>query len=165
MLRSFIALSVLAGCLNFSSVEAQSDIHRNDSMILSDMILPFLDKAPNGNPDWHLLEMEIKAKYGETYLDRNLTKAHIYYYFGKNWPVFSKALVHYTESYENKDDLRMMNKNAKMVLQYSQQPEEWKSALGWVKRAVDKEPDNAGYKETYDALSMKIRTQTLKGGN
>jgi hypothetical protein len=51
-----------------------------------------------------------------------------------------------------------MNKNAKMVLQYSKDPEEWKAAAAWVKHAVDKEPGNADYKETYDGLTMKIKT-------
>lgn len=67
--------------------------------------------------------------------------------------------MHFTVDYENKEDLRLMNKNAKMILKYSKDPEDWKTALTWVKHAVDKEPANAAYKETFDALSEKIKTQ------
>ena len=131
-------------------------VRYNDSLILANIIKPLVSSA--AAPDWDALATDVKAKYGESYIDRTVTKTKIYYYYGKDWPVFSKALVHYTVAYEDKEDLRLMNKNAKMVLQYSQDPEEWKAAVAWVKHAVDKEPDNAAYKETYDALTMKIKS-------
>jgi hypothetical protein len=136
----------------------------NDSIVLADMIMPFLSNGAT-TPDWVALGAAVKAKFGEGYVDRSVTKAKIYYYYGKDWPLFSSALVHYTEVYENKDDLPLMNKNAKMVLQNSQRVEEWKAAAGWVKHAMDKEPSDHGYKDTYDALTTKIKAQVMMGGH
>jgi hypothetical protein len=135
----------------------------NDSIILADIIMPLVNNAAVA-PDWRALGADIKSKYGDSYVDRSVTKAEIYYYYGKDWPLFCKALVHYTEVYENKDDLPLMNKNAKMVLQYSQSTDEWRSAAGWVKHAMDKQPDDHGYKDTYDALTTKIKEKVLMGG-
>lgn len=149
-----------------SLLKAQSPdamtVRQNDSLILANMIMPVVNSG--ATPDWDVLAGDVKAKYGDSYVDRTVTKAKIYYYYGKDWSVFSKALVHYTEAFEDKDNFKLMNKNAKMVLQYSKDPEEWKAAAVWVKRAVDKEPGNAGYKETYDALTTKIMGQLLTGG-
>ena len=134
-------------------------IKKNDSIILADIITPLLSDSENANqePDWAALESKVKNQYGKSYTDRTVTKAKIYYFYGKDWASFSKALVHYTEAFEDKNDLKLMNKNAKMVLQYSQSPEEWKTAQSWAKRASDGEPNNDGYKETLDALKAKIR--------
>jgi hypothetical protein len=94
----------------------------NDSIILADVILPLVGRATNAHeiPDWQVLGQDISTKYGDNYVDRNVTKAKIYYYYGKDWRLFSQSLVHYTEAYEDKEDFKLMNKNAKMVLQYSQ---------------------------------------------
>jgi len=145
-------------------VSAQSnEVRRNDSLILAGMIMPLVSNSAT-TPDWDALARDVKAKYGDSYVDRAVTKARIYYYYGKDWPVFSKALVHFTEVYEDKDNLKLMNKNAKMVLQYSQDPNDWKAAVTWMKRAMDKEPGNAAYKETYDALTTKVKEKVLMGG-
>ena len=144
---------------SFQCLQAQSS---NDSIILADIIMPLVNKAAV-SPDWGALGAEIKTKYGESYVDRSVTKAQIYYYYGKDWPLFCKALVHYTEAYESKDDLSRMNKNAKMVLQNSENPEELKTAAGWVKYAMKKEPGDHGYKDTYDALTTKIKEKVLGG--
>lgn len=132
---------------------------RNDSIIITDIINPTSNDAlgKGQTPDWEAMRSQIALKYDGTYADRTITKARIYFYYGKDWPLFSTAIVHYTEAYEDKDDLRLMNKNAKYILRYSQEPAEWKKAQSWVKHAVDKEPSNSTYKETYDALEMKIK--------
>lgn len=127
---------------------------RNDSLILADMIMPL---AANDAPDRAVFADDVKTKFGENYVDRSVTKAKIYYYFEKDPVVFSNALVRYTEKYEDKDNCKLQNKNAKMVLKYSQDPKEWKAAQAWAKRAMGKEPGNAGYKETYDALTAKLK--------
>ena len=155
-LSLMIVILASVSLLQAQSPEAARTVKHNDSLILANMIMPLVNSG--ATPDWDALAGDVKAKYGDSYIDRTVTKAKIYYYFGKDWPVFSKSLVHYTEAYEDRGNLRLMNKNAKMVLQYSQDPEEWKAAVAWVKHAVDKEPGNADYKETYDGLTMKIKT-------
>ncbi|MDO6433031.1 hypothetical protein Q4E93_20655 [Flavitalea sp. BT771] len=168
MKRILLVLFVISSfqCLQAQSANATSaemlTRQRNDSIILADIIMPLVEKS-TAVPDWDGLGATVKEKYGDTYVDRSVTKAQIYYYFNKDWPMFCKALVHYTEAYENKDDLRRMNKNAKMVLEYSQSPEELKTAAGWVKYAMNKEPDDHGYKDTYDALTTKIKEKVLGG--
>lgn len=148
----------------FGKYAADSTGRRNDSVILENIIKPLVIQANASQemPDWQVLGQDISVKYGDSYVDRNVTKAKIYYYFGKDWPLFSRALVHYTEAYENKEDLKLMNKNAKMVLQYSQDQDELKTALVWVKHAVDKEPGNTTYKSTYDGLVVKIKASIPK---
>lgn len=158
MKKRLSILLVILTSVTFLSAQSPdaATVKHNDSLVLAGMITPRVNNGAT-TPDWNALAADVKAKYGESYVDRTVTKAKIYYYFGKDWPVFSKALVHYMETYEDKDNLRLMNKNAKMVLQYSQDPEEWKAADAWVKRAVDKEPGNAVYKETFDGLMTKIK--------
>jgi hypothetical protein len=153
-------------CLQAQSSKATSSEmltrQHNDSIILADMIMPLMNDGA-AVPDWDGLGAAVKAKYGDSYADRSVTKAQIYYYYNRDWPLFCNALVHYTETYENKDDLRRMNKNAKMVLEYSESTEECKTAAAWVKHAMDKEPDDHGYKDTYDALTTKIKSKVLGG--
>jgi len=129
-----------------------------DKVVIAQIITPAEQQAARQNqpPAWDEMTKEITAKYSATEADRAVTKARIYFYYGKDWALFSAALVHYTTAYEDKEDLRLMNKNATYVLQHSTNPEEWKTARGWVKHAVDKEPSNATYKATYDALTEKI---------
>ncbi len=127
---------------------------RNDSLILADMIMPL---TASDAPDWVVFADDVKMKFGDSYVDRSVTRAKIYYYYEKDPAVFSRALVHFTEKYEDKDNYKLLNKNAKMVLKYSRDPKEWKAAQAWAKRAMDKEPGNAGYKETYDALTAKLK--------
>ena len=156
-------LFLLSGILIFATATAQVD-HKlddntvqTDKTIANDLILPVLAKG--GEPDWKVLRATIVAKYGDTYSDRNVTKARIYYFYDKDWAQFSTALVQYTQQYEYRDSLTLMNKNAKMVLNHSENPAEWKAAQAWVKYASDKNPSNEEYKATYDALSAKIGGQ------
>jgi len=107
-------------------------------------------------PDWKVLRTTIVTQYGDAYADRTITKAKIFYYYSKDWPQFSSALVQYTNNYEYRDSLPLMNMNAKMVLDHSNNPGDLKAAQAWIKYASDKNPSNEEYKATYDALSAKI---------
>ena len=137
-------------------IASDATIRYNDSVILAEMILPLADKSET--PDWDTFAADVKAKFGEGYVDRNVTKGKIYYYYSRDWNAFSKALVRYTEKYEDKNDAKLMNKNAKMVAQHSQDPEDCKVALAWLKRGMEKEPDNTDYKQTYNALMEKTKS-------
>ncbi|HTI93150.1 MAG TPA: hypothetical protein VL727_21270 [Puia sp.] len=127
-----------------------------DKVIIQAIIQPAEQQAATNEPAWAAIGQQIRMTYSETQADRALTKAKIYYYYGKNWPHFSTALVHYTETYEDKYDFPLMNKNANFVLTYSANPREWQAAQAWVKTAVDKEPGNSAYKTTYDSLTARI---------
>jgi hypothetical protein len=152
---------VFLGCfVAFSVATAQAD-HKlddqtlqTDKTIMADIIRPALGAGQE--PDWKILRTTIVAKYGDTYADRNVTKARIFYFYGKDWAQFSTALVQYTQNYEFRDSLSLMNKNAKMVLEHSDNPADWKAAQGWVKYAADKNPSNEEYKATLEALGAKI---------
>lgn len=158
------SFSALLGCLLACAVaHAQAD-HKlnpqtlqNDSTILEQVIYPAIQQPQE--PDWQVLRTTIVTRYNDSYADRNVTKAKIFYFYGKDWAQFSTALVKYTQNYEYKDDLVLMNKNAKMVLNHSQNPADWKAAQGWAKYACEKETGNAAYKATYDALTAKINGQ------
>jgi len=127
-----------------------------DGVIMKTIINPAEESAGSGGPNWTAIGQQVRASYTELQADRAITKAKIYYYYGKDWAQFSTAIVHYTDAYENKDDGALMNKNAKMILDHSQDPKEWKAALGWIQHALEKQPNNETYKATRDALNAKL---------
>ena len=157
--------SALAGCLLVVAVaHAQAD-HKlddqtvaNDKVISKEIIHPALQNARSQNqePDWKVLRTSITTRFDAASADRNITKAQIFFFYGRDWARFSTALVQYTQNYEWRDSLSLMNTNAKMVLDHSQNPAEWKSAQSWAKYASDKNPSNDTYRATYDALTEKI---------
>ncbi|HXB07667.1 MAG TPA: hypothetical protein VNW04_11135 [Puia sp.] len=130
-----------------------------DKIIINSIIKPAEQAAGDQAPNWAALEAQIKASYSDVQTDRAVTKAKIFYYWSKDWPQFSTALVHYTDVYEDKEDFKLMDKNAKMVVDHSTNLRDWKAALTWVQHAADKEPGNAEYKATVDALKAKINGQ------
>jgi hypothetical protein len=151
----------------FFAATAQSDHKLDDQTIQTDktiraqIIKPFIAAADQQNqpPDWKVLRTTIVAQYGDTYADRTITKARLIYYYGKDWPQFSSMLVQYTNNYEYRDSLPLMNMNAKMVLDHSDNPTNLKAALSWAKYASDKNPSNEEYKTTLDALTAKLNGQ------
>lgn len=63
------------------------------------------------------------------YTDRNITKAKIYYFYRRDWAQFSTTPVQYTDKYEFRDSLVLMNKNAKMILENSANPADYSSPI------------------------------------
>jgi hypothetical protein len=157
-MRSFIIISGLL--LTLSLANAQTKLTREniqkDSLIKADIIDPAVGDTPGGAPDWQALTSEITKKYDTVYADRTVTKAKIYFSYGKDWPAFTTAVVRYTDKYEPKDNLRLLNKNANFILQYSTDKKELEAAQGWSRHTVENDPANADYKKTYDALTAKI---------
>ncbi|HWB94249.1 MAG TPA: hypothetical protein VG605_20485 [Puia sp.] len=156
--------AVMACCLAITFANAQAD-HKldsqtvaNDKAIMHEILNPALQNARSQNqePDWKALAATISGQFNSSYADRNITKAKIYYFYGRDWSQFSTALVQYTQNYEYRDSLSLMNKNAKMILDHSQNPADWKAAQSWAKYASDKNPSNDAYRATYDALTDKI---------
>lgn len=129
-----------------------------DSVIKAEIIDPFQKaSAEKGNePNWQELQLQIALKYDSVFADRLTNKAQIYYYYGKEWPAFTAALVRYTEKYENHEDIVLLDYNAKMILQFSADIKELETALAWSKRTTDKDPGNKNYKQTYEELKSKI---------
>jgi hypothetical protein len=151
---------LLAFGLIFSTLSSRAQdkkaLDSVDKVIISTIIKPAESAAGSVGPNWVAIGQQVRVSYSDEQTDRAITKAKIYYYYGKDWAQFSSAIVHYTDTYENKDDGELMNKNAKMILDHSQDPKEWKVALGWIQRALDKAPDNSSYKATRDALNAKL---------
>src|SRR5258708_6561128 len=153
---------VLSGLLLVSSLsyaQNKKSLDSVDKIIINQIITPAEQHDPGQEPQWTALTQQIKASYSDVQADRAITKGQIYFYYGKNWPKFCAALVHYTEAYEDKNDLALMNKNANFILDRSTDPKELATALGWIKHAVDKEPSNEKYKTIYDALAAKVNVQ------
>ncbi len=153
---------LLAGTALSQSNNAQNKktLDSLDKIVIAEIITPAEAAAKdNGqDPNWADLTKKITDKYSAVQADRVVTKAQIYLYYGRNWPLFSTAIVHYTEKFEDKDDLKLMNTNAKFILQRSNSAEELRIASGWIKHAVDKEPANTAYQETYNAIQEKLKT-------
>ena len=151
----------LLGCsLSFTAIQAQAD-HKldsttiaNDKIIKAEILSPALKTGQE--PDWKMLATTITTRFDGNYATRNITKAKIYYFYGKDWAQFSTALVQYTQNYEYRDSLSLMDKNAKMILDHRQNPADWKAAQSWAKYASDKNPSNDTYRATYDALTARI---------
>jgi hypothetical protein len=130
----------------------------NDRTINHEILQPALKTAreQNQEPDWKILRTTITTRFDATYADRNITKARIFFFYGRDWAQFSTALVQYTQNYEWRDSLSLLDKNAKMILENSPTPADWKAAQSWAKYASDKNPSNDTYRATYDALTEKI---------
>jgi hypothetical protein len=158
-------LSALLGCfLAVTLVHAQAD-HKldpqtiaNDKVIKQEILNPALQTAreQNREPDWNVLRNTITTRFDAISADRNVTKAKIFFFYGRDWAQFSTAIVQYTQQYEWRDSLSLMNTNAQMVLDHSQNPADWKAAQSWAKYAADKNPSNDTYRATYDALTAKL---------
>lgn len=155
MYKLLLAIGLLFLAISVNAQDKHS-LDSVDKIIINTIINSAEQTAGDREPAWATIELQVRASYTETETDRAITKAQIYYYYGKNWPKFSAAIVHYTEAYENKEDLALMNKNAQFILQHSENPQEWKTAQGWVKHPVDQDASNAGDKATYDALAVRI---------
>jgi|SRR6185437_1279374 len=158
-------LFALLGCfLAVTVTYAQAD-HKldsqtvaNDKVIMHEILSPALKtaRAQNQEPDWNVLRTTITTRFDASYADRNIAKSKIFFFYGRDWAQFSTALVNYTRQYEWRDSLSLMNMNAKMVLDHSTNPADWKAAQSWAKYASDKNPSNDTYRATYDALTAKI---------
>jgi hypothetical protein len=134
---------------------------RNDKTISHEIIHPILDnaRAQNQEPDWNMLRTAITSRFDTSYANRDVTKAKIFFFYGRDWAQFSTALVQYTNTYEWRDSLSLMDANAKMILDHSTNPSDLKAAQSWAKYASGKNPSSDQYKATYDALTAKINGQ------
>jgi len=141
---------------NNAITEHDPAVKAKDAQIKTDIIDPAEQAAPGQAPDWMALTKTITEKYDAVTADRTVTKAKIYFYFGKDWPTFCAAIVHFTQNWELADDYKLLNKNADMILQHSENPGELKEALRWAKAAADSDPANEKYKGTYEALRQKV---------
>lgn len=159
-IQTKISLTAIALFASFGFAHAQSkltpeQVHK-DSIIIADIINPAEQDAQGEAPDWAALTKTITEKYDAIYADRTVTKAIIYFTYAKDWPAFTAAIVKYTEKYEPKDNLKLLDKNARMILKNSEDKKELIAALGWSKLTVDKEPTNTAYQQTYNDLKAKI---------
>jgi hypothetical protein len=151
-----IAIAALIFVASRADAQDKHSLDSVDQVIIDKIITPAEQAGGDAEPNWSSIKQQTLAGYSAVQTDRAVTKAQIYFYWTKDWPKFSTAIVHYTEAYEDKDDLDLMNKNAKFILQWSADPKEWATALRWIQHGVDKAPDNADYKATRDGLVAKI---------
>lgn len=65
--------------LHAQSKPADAVVIQNDSIILEQIIKPFIIQADQNStmPDWESLKTTIRTKYDTTYVDRSVTKAQI----------------------------------------------------------------------------------------
>jgi hypothetical protein len=155
---------IISSCLLFycyAGAQSNKTSYPKDSVIKAQIIDPFEKAAADKgtDPDWPELTSIIRSKYDSSFADRLTNKAQIFYYWGKDWPAFTKALVRYTDKYEDPNNLPLLNKNARMVLQFSDDIISLQAALSWSKKTIEREPGNEDYKKTYNELSEKIRNK------
>ena len=160
-MRSIILFFTFSFAAIFSNAQTKltKENIRKDSAIKTDIIDPAVSAANGEAPDWKALTADITKKYDATYADRTVTKAIIYFSYGKDWPSFTAAIVKYTIKYEDPENLKLMNKNANLILKYSDDKKELETALGWSNHTLDKEPANEEYKKTYGALQGKLNSK------
>lgn len=130
-------------------------VKAKDAQIKTELIDPAEKAASPGDPDWEAIRKTVAAKYDAVTADRAVTKAKIYYYYGKDKAVFCTNIVHYTNNFELANDYPLLNLNAGMILASDTNPAELKEALRWAKVAADSDPNNAKYQATYTALKAK----------
>ena len=141
---------------NKAITEHDPAVRAKDSTIKVTIIDPATQAAAPGDPDWAALTQTISQKYDAVTADRTVTKAKIYFYYGKDWAQFCKAIVHYTDNWELGTDYKVLNLNAGMILQNSSDQDDLKEAAKWSKAAADSDPDNQAYQATYNALKAKV---------
>jgi hypothetical protein len=163
-MKKIIMLALILGAVtitkaqttNHTLTEHDPSINTKDSTAKADIIDP-AEQAANGEaPDWNALTQTITQKYDAVTADRTITKAKIYFYYGKDWPAFCAAIVHYTNKYELANDYQLLNTNAAMILKNSDDKAQLTEALRWAKAALDSDPNNDRYKSTYNSLTAKI---------
>ena len=164
-MKKFLLMAVL--CAFYSAGHAQTsnkaiteknpEIKAKDEKIKTELIGPAQKAALPGEPDWEAIAKTITAKYDAVTADRTVTKAKIYYYYNKDWPLFCAGIVHYTNNWELADDYALLNLNAGMILQYSKAQAELKEALRWAKAAAAGNPANEKYQVTYNAIKEQIK--------
>jgi hypothetical protein len=143
---------------NTAKTDETADIKQKDKAIADAMITPAVDAAKSADkvPDWKAIAASVTQKYDAVTADRTVTRAKLFYYYSKDWKAFASAIVNYTEKFEDKSNLATINTNANFVLEHSTDKEELAKAFSWSKKLVEKEPDNADYKKTYEALKEKL---------
>lgn len=148
-----ILICFLTGSLA-SYGQSKKQLDSVDKVIIAQYITPAEQQAGAEDPQWGALVQKIKESHTGIEADRAVHKAQIYYYYGKNWPKFCSALVIYTDSYEDKNDFKLMDKNANMVLLRSNEVADFQKAAAWMMPATN--TGNDAYKKTYEALIAKI---------
>jgi hypothetical protein len=151
-------LLLMAGIAQAQTGNNKQETRIQDSVLMKDVFEPLVVDAVNNDetPDWEVLKTKVSAGHDAAFTERFICKAKIFYFYGRDWSEFNAALIHYTETYEDKNDARLMNKNARMILDHSADRKQLEVALSWSKQAVVKEPANADYKKTQDALAEKL---------
>jgi len=155
-LFAIINFSARAQTTNNAVTEHDPAVKAKDESVTTDIIDPAVKAASGEAPDWAALTQTITQKYDATTADRTVTKAKIYFYYGKDWPQFCMGIVNYTDKYELANDYKLLNYNAGMILKRSDDPAQLKEAQKWAKAALDSNPNNEAYKTTYNGLTAKI---------
>jgi len=134
-------------------------VNTKDSLVKVQIIDPAEQLAAGKAPDWSALTQTIVQKYDSVTADRTITKAKIYYYYGKDWPQFTAGIVHYTNNYELATDYNVLNANANWILKFSKDPKELQEAQRWAEAAVKGNPAEAAYKSTLAAVQEKLKAK------
>lgn len=134
------------------------DVKATDEKVKAELIDPVVNKAHEADttPDWAALTKTVTAKYDAVTADRNVTRAKLFFYYGKDWKAFASAIVNFTEKFEDKNDVQTIHTNAKFVLDHSESKAEVEKALAWSKSLVEKEPSNQEFKQTNEQLVAKL---------
>jgi hypothetical protein len=156
LMAAAITTVARAQTTNNAITEHDPAVKAKDADIKNNIIDPAEQDANGEAPDWEKLKQAIAEKYDAVTADRTITKAKIYFYYGKDWPTFCAGIVHYTDNWELPNDYSLLNKNAKMILENSTDPAQLKEAQKWAKMAMDGDANNADYKTTYQQISDKL---------
>lgn len=151
-----VAIGAKAQTMDTAITEHDPAVKAKDADIKTSIIGPAEQASGGDAPDWAALQQSITAKYDAVTADRTVTKAKIFFYYGKDWPSFCDGIVHYTDNWELANDYKLLNKNADMILKNSTDPAQLKEAQKWAKLAMDGDGSNAVYKTTYQSISDKL---------
>src|ERR1700744_5669246 len=141
-----IIITLLLGAAMYTSqaqttntviTEHDPAVKAKDDQIKTEIIDPARTAANGQAPDWEAIQKTITAKYDAVTADRTITKAKIYFYYGKDWPQFCAGIVHFTNNWELTNDYKLLNLNAGMILKNSSDPSQLKEALRWAKASAE----------------------------
>lgn len=141
---------------NTAITEHDPAVKAKDADIKNNIIDPTEQSANGEAPDWDALTQTITQKYDAVTADRTVTKAKIYFFYGKDWTAFCDGIVHYTDNWELANDYKLLNGNANMILKNGTNQAQLKEAQKWAKMALDGDSSNTDYKTTYQAITDKL---------
>ena len=104
-------------------------------------------KKKGTEPNWRIMGLRIRHKFGSVYVDKNIIPAKVEWYkASRDWPQYAKYLVKRIDLLDLKElpnsvnNMLYLNNRAWEIFEYSNDREALKKAIIWTDRALEMTP-------------------------